>query len=163
LGLIGAFCASEGIRKDTGIISWIRWPAMVVIRDAVAARSDVKVLPDTERRAILTISVNRLHVEVRGLTSLQDELGVRVEPRMLLDKTLESLSWMHFAWSNGMDEHVMKRVRSMTETIDSRVMVRTRGKLASGKAQTIDAAGRLVVDLDGGGLLRLSRGDELVE
>ncbi|MGA2199313.1 MAG: hypothetical protein ABSG45_05185, partial [Nitrososphaerales archaeon] len=41
LALIATFCASEGIRKDTGIITWIRWPDEIVARVGVVATTSV--------------------------------------------------------------------------------------------------------------------------
>lgn len=163
LTLIAAFSASEGIRKDTGVISWVRWPDKVVIGEAVVATTDVSLLPrGGEPRAALNFAVNRLHLEGEGVTSLQDQLGVEVDEGILVGKMLESLSWMHFGWTNDMKEHVLKRVKSMTETLDRPVSVRTGSAHGRGTATEIDRLGRLVVRLERGGVAKLSSADELL-
>jgi Biotin protein ligase C terminal domain len=162
--LIAAFSASEGIRKDTGIISWVRWPGEVTIRGLRVAASSACV---TRRPgggwAQLDFRVNIQHSGLPGSTSLYDELGVEVDRKLLLEKTLESLSWMHFGWSNGMHPQLLIRVRSMTETIGSRVRVRDRGQSSVGSAVDVDTLGRLLVRLDDGRTRRLGEGEELLE
>lgn len=162
LAAVAAFSISEGVRKDTGIISWVRWPDRVAILDSVVGRSAVSLLPGRDGRAILNFSVNLLNVGETGATSLEEQLGVQVDEKMLLDKILESLSWMHFGWTNGMEEHVLKRVRLMTETLERRVSVRKGSSSAAGKATDIDAVGRLVVRLDTGETVFLAAADELL-
>jgi len=163
LCLAGAFSASEGIRKDTGIITWVRWPERVVTDGAVVARSSAVFLPEKGYpRAIMGFSVNRLRRPGRGSTSLEDELGVRVDERLLLAKILESLSWMHFGWTNGMQDHVFSRVRSMTETIGRVVSVRKAAEVRRGTATGIDALGRLLVKFEDGRTVGVGRADELI-
>jgi hypothetical protein len=41
LGPLAAACTSEGIRKDTGIISWLYWPNLVTIDEGVVAVTSV--------------------------------------------------------------------------------------------------------------------------
>jgi hypothetical protein len=162
LGLIAAFSASEGIRKDTGIISWVHWPSIVTIEGKSVAATSASVTPAAGAGwAELDFRINLLHSELIGSTSLYDELGVEVDRRLLLDKVLESLSWMHFGWSNGMHLQLLRRITSMTETIGSRVSVRKSGRQTAGSAVEIDALGRLVVLLDDGKTTRLGAGDEL--
>lgn len=162
LGLIAAFSASEGIRKDTGIISWVRWPSVVTIEGKrVAATSASVTRASGAGWAELDFRINILHSGLAGFTSLYDELGVEVDRRLLLDKILESLSWMHFGWSNEMHPQILRRITSMTETIGSKVSVRRDGAKTAGSAVEIDALGRLVVRLDDGNTTRLEAGDEL--
>lgn len=163
LSLTGAFSASEGIRKDTGIITWVRWPNLVVVDGAVVAKSSTLPLQGKgDPRAIIGFSVNRLRTADQGSTSLEDELGVRVEERLLVEKILESLSWMHFGWTNGMQDHVLSRVQSMTETIDRVVKVKAGATVRMGTARRIDTRGRLLVELEDGGEVELAAADQLL-
>lgn len=163
LGLFAAFSASEGIRKDTGIISWVHWPSTVTIEGKRVASTSAAVTKSSGSTwTALDFQVNLLHNELAGSTSLYDELGVEVDRTLLLDKILESLSWMHFGWSTGTHPHILRRVTSMTETLGSKVSVQKAGRRASGSAVEIDSLGGLVVRLDGGRMMRLTVGDELL-
>jgi biotin-(acetyl-CoA carboxylase) ligase len=164
LAIIAAFSASEGVRKDTGIISWVRWPNAVTIEGRVVASSSAAVTRTAQGSwAQLDFRVNLLPTAKAGATSLYDELGVEVDSGILLEKILESLSWLHFGWSNGMHAQMLRRVVSMTETIGTKVLVRGRGAKAAGSVVDIDALGRLTVQLAEGGTKKLEAPDELLD
>jgi len=153
LRLIVPFCTSEGIRKDTGIITWLRWPDKVVIGRRVVASTSVVEGPDGRPRwVVLTSSVRtgRTDDGVPDQVSLFDALGVEVDPDLLVEKVLESLSWMYYGWSRGMDEHIVMRVRSMLDTIGRRVELDDDGRLRVGVAKDIDGKGSLVVEFQTG-------------
>lgn len=162
LGLVAAFSASEGIRKDTGIISWVEWPDMVTIGGKVVGRTSARVRDAPKsgaegdgatRVAEITISVNLSPSKERaGETSLLECIGVEVDSTMLLEKILDSLSWMQFGWINGMHDRLLGRVGSMTETLGRTITVRTSedGSRVEGVALGLDARGRLRVRLGDG-------------
>lgn len=148
LGLVAAFSASEGIRKDTGIISWVRWPNSVAIEGKTVAATRARVTRDGEsNRAVLDFTINVSSPVTEGVTSLLEAVGVEIDRRILLDKVLESLAWMHAGWVNGMHPQVLRRVKSMTETLGTSVSVSRRGSRIVGVASDIDEMGRLVVQL----------------
>jgi len=164
LGLIAAFSASEGIRKDTGIISWVRWPRFVTIDGRDVAATSASVTPSAAsgvRWTQLDFRVNLSHTDTPGATSLYDALGVDVDRNLLTEKILDSLSWMHFGWSNGMHPQLLRRIRSMTETIGTRVVLKSGDGRAVGTALNIDADGRLEVRLDDGSTKKFDAADEL--
>lgn len=159
LGIIAAFCASEGIRKDTGIISWVRWPNVVAIDgEEVATTSALVTRGEDKSRVELDFSISVSGAVGVDGTTLCAKLGVEVDRDLLMEKVLESLSWMQFGWSTGMHDQILGRVRSMTETIGSRVGLRS-GK--TGVAGDVDGAGRLVVLLANGKKVRLESREEL--
>ncbi len=51
LGPLAAACTSEGIRRDTGIVSWLHWPNLVTIHGRVVARASLSLgaSPGSER------------------------------------------------------------------------------------------------------------------
>ncbi len=159
LGLIAAFSVSEGVRKDTGIISWVRWPNLVTIDGKTVGATSASVTRTGDRgRADLVFSVNISAAEGVGETSLLDEIGVDVDRDLLMEKVLESLSWMQAGWSNDMHYQILRRVRSMTETIGSAVVLKSG---ARGVVKEMDAKGRLIVHLSDGSTAALEKGDEL--
>jgi biotin-(acetyl-CoA carboxylase) ligase len=150
LGLVAAFSASEGIRKDTGVISWVRWPNSVAIEGKNVATTSARVTRGKEStRVVLDFTVNVSRPTNEGTTSLLEVIGVEVDRKILLDKILESLAWMHAGWVNGMHPQVLRRVKSMTETLGSVVSVSRDGERVAGLATDIDAKGRLVVRAEG--------------
>jgi len=106
------------------------------------------------------VTVNLLHTNVRGSTSLFDSVGVEVDRDLLLEKILDSLSWMQVGWATGMHEMLLRRIASMTETIGSTVTLKRRR--ASAEALGIDNLGRLRVRLSNGSEVSLTSGDELL-
>ena len=156
LPIIATFCASEGIRKDTGIITWIRWPDEVVAGEDVVAVTDLT--PDGPAdapRAILSFRINLGHVRRAGSTSLRDLLGVDVDPDMLVAKVIDSLSWMHSGWVKGMYPQILPRIASMLENAGGRVLVDHDGTAETGLVRGVDETGRLIVELSGGEEVRL--------
>jgi biotin-(acetyl-CoA carboxylase) ligase len=131
LAPIATFCASEGIRKDTGIITWIRWPDKVVTGVKVVATTSVAIEEGTEGNwAILNFRINIRRVRRTGSTSLEELLGVVVESDLLLSKILDSLSWMHSGWVKEMYPQILKRISSMLEDLGRTVVMGSDGRLA---------------------------------
>lgn len=150
LPLIATFCASEGIRKDTGIITWIRWPDEVVAgRDVIAATSTTLGGTTDSPWVTLNFRINRGHLRRAGSTSLKDLLGVDVDPDMLVAKVVDSLSWMHSGWVKEMYPKILPRITSMLENAGGRVTVDRDGVAAPGVVRGVDETGRLIVDLSG--------------
>jgi biotin-(acetyl-CoA carboxylase) ligase len=130
LAPIATFCASEGIRKDTGIITWIRLPDEVVTGEKVVATTSVTLGERTDGNwAVLSFRINVRGVKQAGSTSLEELLGVAVESDMLTSKILDSLSWMHSGWVREMHPQLLKRISSMSEHSGSTVNMGSDGKL----------------------------------
>jgi len=153
LHLIIAFSTSEGIRKDTGIITWLQWPDKVVVgRRAVATTSVICSSAVHPRWVVLTSTVRtgRTRAGDGESASLFDVLGVEVDPNLLVERVLESLSWMYYGWTRSMDDHILRRYRSMLDTIGRRVQVTCRGRVRVGSVRDVDRVGSLVVELETG-------------
>jgi biotin-(acetyl-CoA carboxylase) ligase len=151
LPLIATFCASEGIRKDTGIITWIRWPDEVVAaRDVLAVTSLTPGGSTDAPWVVLSFLINLGHTSRPGSTSLRDLLGVDVDPDMLVAKVVDSLSWMHSGWVKEMYPKILPRITSMLENGGGEVTVDRDGVAAPGVVRGVDEKGRLIVDLPGG-------------
>lgn len=167
LRLVVAFSTSEGIRKDTGIITWLRWPDKVVAgRRVVATTSMVSSSAINPEWVVLTSSIRtgRTDPGDGDQTSLLDVLGVEVDPDLLVERVLESLSWMYYGWSRGMVDHIIMRFRSMLDTIGTRVQIADHGRLKVGIARDVDSMGNLVVELQTGEeSIRVEDADRLKE
>ncbi len=167
LRLIIPFSTSEGIRKDTGIITWLRWPDKVILgRKVVATTSIVSSSPIMPKWVVLSSSIRtgRTDAESGDETSLLDVLGVEVDPELLVERVLDSLSWMYYGWTRGMDDHIVMRFRSMLDTIGRRVQVADHGRLTVGIARDVDSMGNLTVELQTGEQsIRVEDADRLKE
>jgi biotin-(acetyl-CoA carboxylase) ligase len=158
LAVIATFSASEGIRKDTGIISFLRWPDEVVAGGAVLASTSLETGGTSDSRwAVLSFLVNRAGVRRVGSTSLQALLGASVDSDMLVSKVLDSLSWMHSGWTKGMYPQILPRIGSMLDNGGASVNLLRGGGAVSGVVIGVDEKGRLLVELGG------SRGTARVE
>ncbi len=152
LPIIATFCASEGTRKDTGMITWIRWPDEVVVGGlALAVTSVTRGASGSSPWAVLNFRFNLGSVGIPGSTSLRALLGVDVDPDMLVGKVLDSLAWMHSGWVKGMTTQVLARITWMLESPGERVAVEVEGRVVPGVARGVDEEGRLIVELDGTG------------
>jgi hypothetical protein len=130
---IATFCASEGARKDTGIITWTRWPDEIVSGGRVLASTTVTRGSSRGRPwVILTFRFNRGPVDQHGSTSLDELLGVEVDPDLLVAKVLDSLAWMHAGWVGNMTPQLLARISSMIEGPDRRVVVNQGGREVPG-------------------------------
>jgi BirA family transcriptional regulator, biotin operon repressor / biotin---[acetyl-CoA-carboxylase] ligase len=163
LALIATFSLSEGIRKDTGIISWLRWPNVVSIEGKTIASCRASKRSLTGKNVVqFDLQVNLSRGHGIGEVSLLDLLGVEVDDTLLLEKILDSLSWMHSGWTNGMHPQILKRIKSMTETIGSKISVQGKTRTKMGIATDIDDSGRLMIRLQDGRMVKLSLGTDLI-
>lgn len=152
LACIATFCASEGARKDTGIIAWTRWPDEVVFGGRVLASTSVTRGSSRGKPwVILSFRFNRGLPDSSTSTSLDELLGVEVDPDLLVAKVLDSLAWMHSGWVKGLTPQLIARLSSMIEGPDRSVVVNQAGRAVHGVTRGIDEEGRLVVELDATG------------
>jgi BirA family transcriptional regulator, biotin operon repressor / biotin---[acetyl-CoA-carboxylase] ligase len=146
LALIAPFCASEGIRRDTGIITWIRWPDQVVTGGKSVARTSlVSAGRPGSPCLILNFRINLGRVGLEGSTSLEELLGVAVDRELLIAKVLESLSWMYSGWVGDKHPQIRKRIGSMLENEGQAVTTDAHGTAVSGVVSGVDEKGRLLL------------------
>jgi hypothetical protein len=165
LGLLGSLVAastSEGIRRDTGIVSWLHWPDLVTIDDRVVARTSLSVAspskPPKDTRVVARILVdcfppNTSAFSTSGMrsTSILEALGVEIDLDMLRDKVLHALNWYHAEWERGMHKKLVDRMRPTIAWLGSDVeVVTSKGRHLRGKAKGLDDLGALLLDHEDG-------------
>ena len=173
LGPLAAACASEGIRRDTGIISWLHWPNLVTIDGRVVAKASLSLAapqePHGKAQAVFGVSVNCFASTPpsfpSGLpsTSILDVLGVEIDADLLRDKVLHAMDWYFAEWERGMHRKLVDRIEPTVPWLGRDVKVRTvDGKVLAGMAKGLDDDGSLL--LERGGRTRAIRpeGVELV-
>jgi len=161
LGPVSAACASEGIRRDTGIISWLHWPNLVTIDGLVVAKTSLSWAgpPESEGRArvMFGISVNCfadvLTAFPTGLpaTSILEALRVEIDVDLLRDKILHALDWYYAEWERGMHLKLVERMQPTIAWLGLVVEVSTSdGQVLRGRAKGLDELGSLLLEqLDG--------------
>ncbi|MGH9920998.1 MAG: hypothetical protein ACRD6W_19285 [Nitrososphaerales archaeon] len=163
LGLLrplAAACTSEGIRRDTGIISWLHWPDLVTIDGRVVATASLSLAappgPDGKAEAVLRICVNCFAGNLDEFpsalpsTSVLEALGVEIDVDLLRDKVLHALDWYFAEWERGMRRKLVERIEPTISWLGRKVEVRTSdAKVLVGRAEGLDDAGSLLLELRG--------------
>lgn len=162
LGLLvplAAACASEGIRRDTGIVSWLHWPNLVTIDGRVVAETSVSLARAPESRGrtqvVMNISVDCFSPgpgtsSALPSTSILTALGVEIDVAMLREKVLHAVNWYYAEWERGMNQKLAERMRPTIAWLGRDVEVRTaEGQVIRGRAIAMDDFGSLVLGKEG--------------
>jgi biotin-(acetyl-CoA carboxylase) ligase len=170
LGLLGPLVAastSEGIRKDTGIVSWLYWPNLVTIDDRVVAKTRTLLSPAPPgsdggdargaTQILVEISVDCFASSsafpsfALPSTSILEVLGVEIDVDLLRDKVLHALEWYHAEWERGMHQKLAERMRPTVAWFGRSVEVTMAGRPPlRGEAKGLDDVGSLLLEQHGG-------------
>lgn len=132
LPLVGSFAVADGIKKDTGIVPFVRWPNDVL----VGGKKVAGVIAECAYRgknltyAIVGVGINcNAATESLGeyapfSTSIAEELGVEVDLTILRDKVLECFARIYAEWERS--GKVVERRKEWISTIGRKVEI-TRG------------------------------------
>jgi biotin-(acetyl-CoA carboxylase) ligase len=160
LGPLVAACTSEGIRRDTGIVSWLHWPNLVTIEGRAVAKTSLSVSSPQESggnaQIVFGISVSCFADAATpfpsGLptTSILDVLGVEIDVDLLRDKILHALGWYYAEWERGMHRKLVDRMRPTIAWLGHEVEVRTaEAEVLKGIAMGLDDGGSLLLEQRG--------------
>lgn len=161
LGPLVAACTSEGIRRDTGVVSWLHWPNLVTIDDKVVAETSVEVVPPArsrlQARVVLSTSVNCFAADgarpkARSHeTSIKEALGVEIDIDLLRDRILQALDWYYDEWARGKHRKLVERIQPTIAWLGREVEVTgPHGSVIRGRAKGLDDFGSLVLDTQDG-------------
>jgi biotin-(acetyl-CoA carboxylase) ligase len=157
LGPLVAACASEGIRRDTGIISWLHWPNLVTIDGRVVARTSLSVTqpanPDAKVHLVSRVLVNCFDGKPASFpsglpaASILDVLGVEIDLDLLRDKVLHALDWYLAEWERGMHRKLVERIEPTISWLGGDVNVLTTdARVVAGRAKGLDDQGSLLLE-----------------
>jgi biotin-(acetyl-CoA carboxylase) ligase len=163
-----AASTSEGIRRDTGIVSWLHWPNLVTIDDRMVAKTSLSMTEVQGSRGktqvVMGILVNCYSSRPSSFpsalpsTSLLDALGVEVDVALLRDKVLHALNWYYAEWERGMHRKLADRMRPTIAWLGREVEVRAAGgPPMRGMARGLDDFGSLLLEQEGSGRRRTAR------
>lgn len=156
LGPLAAACASEGIRRDTGIISWLHWPDLVTIDGRVVSKTSLSVTPlaepDQKAQVVFGVTVNCFasrptsFPSVLPASSILDALGVEIDLNLLRDKILHALDWYFAEWERGVHRKLVDRIRPTIAWLGHDVEVRMAdSRVLKGTAEGLDDEGALLL------------------
>jgi biotin-(acetyl-CoA carboxylase) ligase len=164
LGVLAAACTSEGIRRDTGIISWLCWPNLVTINDRLVAKASLSLeappgsadpgAHGVNTRVTMQISVNCFASTSSAFpsismpsTSILEALGVKIDVDLLRDKILHALNWYFAEWERGMHRKLAERMQPTIAWLGRSVEVWTvGGPRLRGLAKGLDDFGSLFLE-----------------
>jgi BirA family biotin operon repressor/biotin-[acetyl-CoA-carboxylase] ligase len=167
LTLVAAVALAETLREAGGDAR-IKWPNDVQLGGLKVAGilTELSANPDAVNFVVLGIGVNlnaqpeHFPEELRATaTSLSMACGRRI-PRALFAANLWTRleEWLDLYLETGFDA-VRQRWKELSSTLGQGVLVRTDGRELRGVAVDIDAAGALLVQVDGGQVERVLAGD----
>ena len=160
LGPLAAACISQGIRRDTGIVSWLQWPNLVTIEGRIVAKTSLSVSsphePDGKAQIVFKMSVDCFADRPASLpsglptTSILDVLGVEIDADLLRDKILHALGWYYAEWERGMHRKLVDRMQPTIAWLGHEVEVRTAdAEILKGRAMGLDDGGSLLLEQRG--------------
>jgi biotin-(acetyl-CoA carboxylase) ligase len=153
---LAAACASEGIRRDTGIVSWLHWPDLVTVDGRVVAKTSLSQAaskkPAGKKEATIEISVNCFAGTSGASTSILEALGVEIDVDLLRDKILHALNWYHAEWEMGMERKLVERMQPTIAWLGRDVEVTmSDGRALRGRAKGLDDLCSLLLEQLGDG------------
>jgi biotin-(acetyl-CoA carboxylase) ligase len=151
-----AACVSEGIRRDTGVVSWLHWPNLVTVGGRVVGMASVssREAPGRDAGMVFAVSVDCFSGVPLGFppglpkTSIRGELGVEVDLGLLREKILHAVDWYYAEWAAGRRSKMVARIVPTISWMGSEVEARVvGGGVLRGRAACLDDDGSLVLEV----------------
>lgn len=147
-----ALSARAALVRLCGVRPALKWPNDLIVGESKIAGILAEYVAGPEPGVVVGIGVNLLPVGAQDVrsTNVVQEAGVRVGARALLDIVLEELERRGAALATPTGrEELREEYRGALATIGHRVRVEHHGGESRGLATGVDAAGRLIVEVDG--------------
>jgi len=166
--MAGSVAIARAIRKEYGIGALIKWPNDIFIGDKKVGGLllELTAEADTVHYALLgigidaNISLAELSSPLKDiLTSLEAEVGHEVDRVALLARVLREFELRYQQLEDGEYDSIIREWKSLSMTIDQRVVIKTINKTFAGEAIDIDAHGALIIRKDNGKVERVIAGD----
>jgi BirA family transcriptional regulator, biotin operon repressor / biotin---[acetyl-CoA-carboxylase] ligase len=165
--LMGAVAVAAVVREHLEVPAGIKWPNDVLVsgKKVAGLLTEMSAEPDRIRHIVLGIGVN-VNMDARELppdvrrtaTTLAAESGAPLDRTAFVQELLAGLDhWYQRFLKNETD--VLKAWEGLNITLGNRVTVSGTGKRLEGLARSVDAEGRLILELDDGTRLPVAAGD----
>ncbi|MCK9579542.1 MAG: biotin--[acetyl-CoA-carboxylase] ligase [Methanoregula sp.] len=166
--MAGSVAIARAIRKEFELGALIKWPNDIFIgkKKIGGLLLEMSAEADTVHYCLLGIGINvnnpvkDFAAELqRDITSISAEVGHDVDRASFLARILKEFENRYQLLESGEYETVTQEWKSLSATLDNRVLIRTMKTSFEGEAIDIDEFGALIVRKDNGKLERVIAGD----
>jgi len=162
--LMAAVALARAIREETSTGAQIKWPNDILIggKKVCGILTEMNAETDRVKFIILGVGVNANGIGkslVRGATTLQEEIGHKVNRIGLAQSILKSLDEQYRLFIKKGFKEIIREWKELSATLGRHVKVKDRGRTIEGQAVDVDKDGALVIRRDHGFLERILAGD----
>jgi BirA family biotin operon repressor/biotin-[acetyl-CoA-carboxylase] ligase len=166
--MAGSVAIARAIRKEFGLGALIKWPNDIFIgkKKIGGLLLELSAEADTVHYCILGIGIDvnnpvkDFAAELqRDITSISAEVGHEIDRASFLARILKEFENRFQLVESGEYEAVTQEWKSLSATLENRVLIRTLKNSFEGEAIDIDEFGALIVKKDNGKLERVIAGD----
>jgi len=166
--MAGSVAVARAIRKEFDLGALIKWPTDIFIGDKKVAGLllEISAEADTIHHCLLGIGID-VNVPLnqfspalqKDITSISAELGHDVDRATFLARILKEFENRYLLIESGEYEAIVREWKSLSCTLEHRVLITTMKNSFEGEAIDIDEFGALIIRKDNGKIERVIAGD----
>ena len=166
--MAGSVAVARAIRKEFDLGALIKWPNDIFIGDKKVAGLllEISAEADTIHHCLLGIGIdvnvplNKFSPALqKDITSISAELGHDVDRATFLARILKEFENRYLLIESGEYEAIVREWKSLSCTLEHRVLITTMKNSFEGEAIDIDEFGALIIRKDNGKIERVIAGD----
>jgi len=166
--MAGSVAVARAIRKEFDLGALIKWPTDIFIGDKKVAGLllEISAEADTIHHCLLGIGID-VNVPLnqfspalqKDITSISAELGHDVDRATFLARILKEFENRYLLIESGEYDAIVREWKSLSCTLEHRVLITTMKNSFEGEAIDIDEFGALIIRKDNGKIERVIAGD----
>ena len=166
--MAGSIAIARAIRKEFDLGALIKWPNDIFIGNKKVAGLLLELSADADsvHYCLLSIGID-VNVPInqfspalqKDITSISAEVGHEVDRAAFLARILKEFESRYLLIESGEYETIIREWKSLSCTLENRVLIRTLKNSFEGDAIDIDEFGALIIRKDNGKLERVISGD----
>jgi len=166
--MAGSIAIARAIRKEFDLGALIKWPNDIFIGNKKVAGLLLELAADADAVHYCLLSIG-IDVNVplnqfspalqKDITSISAEVGHEVDRASFLARILKEFESRYLLIESGEYETIIREWKSLSCTLENRVLIRTLKNSFEGDAIDIDEFGALIIRKDNGKLERVISGD----
>jgi BirA family biotin operon repressor/biotin-[acetyl-CoA-carboxylase] ligase len=166
--MAGSIAVARAIRKEFNLGALIKWPNDIFIGNKKVAGLllELSAEADIVHHCLLGIGID-VNVPLNSfspalqkqITSISTEVGHEVDRASFLARILKEFESHYLLIESGEYDTIIREWKSLSCTLENRVLIRTLKKSFEGDAIDIDEFGALIIRKDNGKLERVIAGD----
>jgi BirA family biotin operon repressor/biotin-[acetyl-CoA-carboxylase] ligase len=166
--MAGSIAIARAIRKEFDLGALIKWPNDIFIgsKKVAGLLLELAAEADSVHYCLLSIGID-VNVPLnqfspalqKDITSISAEVGHEVDRASFLARILKEFESRYLLIESGEYETIIREWKSLSCTLENRVLIRTLKNSFEGEAIDIDEFGALIIRKDNGKLERVISGD----